>query len=65
MTRAFSGIPKQKGGKIRIGRLTLAFSGAQRRAEVLCILCVLGLIRGSQTLPTAPQSWDCSNCSVQ
>ena len=43
VTPAFSGIPNAKRGeKIRSGYLTLAFSGAQKRAEVLHNLCILG-----------------------
>ena len=49
---AFSGIPNKgeqnqkcsptKGNKIRSGCLTLAFSGAQKRAEMLPHPCILG-----------------------
>ena len=49
---AFSGIPNKweqnqkcsptKGNKIRSGCLTLAFSGAQKRAEMLCRPSILG-----------------------
>ena len=40
---AFSGIPNAKRGeKIRSGYLTLAFSGAQKRAELLRNPCILG-----------------------
>ena len=42
VTRAFSGIPKQRGDKIRSGHLTPAFSGPQKRAEVLRSTCILG-----------------------
>ena len=31
-----------KGGQIRSGYLTLAFSGAQKRVEMLCHPCILG-----------------------
>ena len=43
-TRAFSGIPKTKGDKIKSGYHTPAFSGAQKRAKTLrpCILAVPG-----------------------
>ena len=34
--------PQSKGDKIRIGCLTLAFSGAQKRAELLHNPCILG-----------------------
>ena len=45
----FSGVPI-KGDKIKSGRLTLAFSGAQMRAEVLRNRCVLGVpIKGDRT----------------
>ena len=36
------GRPQTKGDKIRIGYLTLAFSGAQNRAEMLHHHCILG-----------------------
>ena len=36
------GVPN-KGDKIREGYLTPAFSGAQKRAEMLCNLCILGV----------------------
>ena len=36
------GHPQTKGEKIRSGRLTLAFSGAQKRAEMLRHYCILG-----------------------
>ena len=42
VTPAFSGIPNQRGGKIRIGCLTPVFSRAQKRAEMLCHPCILG-----------------------
>ena len=32
-----------KVNKIRIGCLTLAFPGAQKRAEMLCHPCILGI----------------------
>ena len=35
------GDPQTKRGKIRIGRLTPAFSGAHKRAEMLCHPCIL------------------------
>ena len=41
VTPTNSGVPKQRGYKIR-GRLTLAFSGAQKRAEMLRQPCILG-----------------------
>ena len=41
ITPAFSRVPN-KGDKIRIGCLTLAFSGAQKRAEMLHNPCILG-----------------------
>ena len=42
-TPAFSGVPNTKRGeKIRSGYLTDAFSGAQKRAEMLCHPCILG-----------------------
>ena len=53
VTRAFSGIPNTKrreqhhkwsptkGNKIKSGRDTPAFSGAQRRAQMLCHPCIL------------------------
>ena len=34
--------PQTKGDKIRIGCLTPAFSGAQKKAEMLCHPCILG-----------------------
>ena len=40
------GGPQTKRDKIRSGCLTLAFSGAQKRAEMLCHPCFLG---GPQT----------------
>ena len=43
VTPAFTGIPNAKrGDKIRSGYLTFAFSGAQKRAEVLRNPCILG-----------------------
>ena len=43
VTPAFSGIPNAKRGeKIRSGYLTLAFSGAQKRAKLLRNPCILG-----------------------
>ena len=43
ITPAFSGVPNAKrGDKIRSGYLTLAFSGAQKRAELLHNPCILG-----------------------
>ena len=52
VTPAFLGIPSKgeqnqkwsptKGNKIRSGYLTLAFSGVQKRAEMLCHPCILG-----------------------
>ena len=36
------GDPQTKGDKIRIGSLTLAFVGAQTRAEMLRHPCILG-----------------------
>ena len=43
VTSTFSGIPNAKRGeKIRSGYLTPAFSGAQKRAEVLRNPCILG-----------------------
>ena len=43
VTPTFSGIPNAKrGDKIRSGYLTPAFSGAQKRAELLRNPCVLG-----------------------
>ena len=36
------GDPQTKGDEIRSGCLTLAFSGAQKRAEMLCHPCILG-----------------------
>ena len=43
MTPAFSGIPNTKCGEtIRSDYLTLAFAGAQKRAEVLRKPCILG-----------------------
>ena len=43
MSPAFSGVPNTKrGDKIRSGYLTLAFSGAQKRAELLHNPCILG-----------------------
>ena len=43
VTPAFSGIPNAKrGDKIRSGYLTLAFCGAQKRAELLRNPCILG-----------------------
>ena len=42
MTPPFSGIPKE-GDKIRSGCLTLAFSGAHKRAELLRNPCILGM----------------------
>ena len=41
VTPTFPGVPKQRGDKIS-GRLTLAFSGAQKRAEMLRQPCILG-----------------------
>ena len=42
VTPAFSGIPNAKlGDKIRSGYLTLAFFGAQKRAELLRNPCIL------------------------
>ena len=41
LTPKFPGIPRQE-NKIRIGCLTRAFSGAQKRAELLCNRCNLG-----------------------
>ena len=41
VTRAFSGVTN-KGDKIRSGCLNPAFSGAQKRAEVLRNPCILG-----------------------
>ena len=41
MTHAFSGVPN-KGETIRSGCLTLAFSGAQKRAELLHNPYILG-----------------------
>ena len=41
VTPTFPGVPKQRGDKIS-GRLTLAFSGAQKRAEMLRHPCILG-----------------------
>ena len=55
VTPAFSGIPNAKrgeqnqkwsptkGNKIRSGCLTPAFSGAQKRVEMLCHPCILGV----------------------
>ena len=37
-----SGRPQTKRDKIRIGCLTLAFSGAQKRAQMLPHPCILG-----------------------
>ena len=46
VTLAFSGVPKAKRGEnIKIGCLTPAFSGAQKRAELLRNPCIL---RGPQ-----------------
>ena len=43
VTSAFSGVPNSKRGeKITIGCLTPAFSGAHKRAEVLCNPYILG-----------------------
>ena len=42
VTSAFLRRPQTKGEKIRIGYLTLAFSGAQKRAQMLCHPCILG-----------------------
>ena len=43
VTPAFPGIPNAKrGDKIRIGYLTLAFSGAQKRAELVRNPCIHG-----------------------
>ena len=43
VTSAFSGIPNAKlEDKIRSGYLTFAFSGAQKRAELLRNPCILG-----------------------
>ena len=43
VTPAFSGVPDAKrADKIRIGHLTRAFSGAQKRAELLRNPCILG-----------------------
>ena len=43
VTPAFSGVPNAKRWeKIRSGYLTLAFSGAQKRAELLRNPCILG-----------------------
>ena len=43
VTPAFSGIPNAKRGqRIRSGDLTLAFSGAQKKAELLRNPCILG-----------------------
>ena len=40
---AFSGVPNAKRGeKSRSGCLSPAFSGAQKMAEVVCNLCILG-----------------------
>ena len=50
---AFSGVPKQ-GDKIKSGDLTLAFSGAQMRAEVLCNYCVLACPHQGQKWPPHP-----------
>ena len=36
------GVPQTKRDKIRIGCLTRAFLGAQKRAEMLCHPCILG-----------------------
>ena len=56
VSRAFSGIPN-KGDKIRSGCLTLASSGAQKRAELLCIPCILeGPQKGAQKR-TSPGQW--------
>ena len=39
---AFSGVPNAKRGEtIRRGHLTAAFSGAEKRADVLCNPCIL------------------------
>ena len=43
VTPAFSGVPNAKrGDRLRIGHLTRAFSGAQKRAELLHNPCILG-----------------------
>ena len=43
VTPAFSGVPNAKReDKIRSGHLTRAFSGAQKRAELLRNPCILG-----------------------
>ena len=42
ITPVVSGVPKQRGYKIRIGCLTPAFSRAQKRAEMLRHPCILG-----------------------
>ena len=43
ITSAFSGIPNAKRGEtIRSGCLPLAFSGAQKRAELIRNSCILG-----------------------
>ena len=43
VTPAFSAVPNAKRGeKIKSGGLTLAFSGAQKRVEVLRNPCILG-----------------------
>ena len=50
ITPEFSGVPNAKRGeKIEtiIGYLTLAFSGAQKRAEMLRHLCILGGEKGN------------------
>ena len=43
VTLAVSGVPNAKrGDKITSGYLSPAFSGAQKRAELLCNPCILG-----------------------
>ena len=48
------GDPQTKGDKIRKGYLKPAFSGAQKRAEVLCQPCILG---GSPNTRGQKQNW--------
>ena len=42
LTPAISGVPKKRGETIRSDYLTLAFAGAQKRAELLPNPCILG-----------------------
>ena len=74
VTPAFSGVPKAKrGDKIRRGHLTCAFSGAQKRAELLRNPCILrgplrqarGKIQEFATSPVpSPGSKTGQNCYV-